>query len=562
MWVGISALLGRAMQMDARKLRTHLFRLAFVGFIYFSLLVAQLEAMQRGAPGLHFLKGIVYLNALFITMAGVSFFSSAITEEKEENTLGLLQMAGIGPMSVLLGKSTSRLIQAFMLLLVQFPFTLLSITLGGVTMQQVLAAYTSLLAYLIGLANLALFWSVICRRTGNAAGITSLMLVLYFAAPSFAVGLHALAISNGWSPTAWYQGWTLALLEVVSHCEIFRRLSVIMTTGFGAASSGGPVAAGGWSTLPKYLSEAMVSTQVVTNSIFGLLCFVAARLAYGPFTRNVDQPTDARGLVLPSSSRMKLFSAGRCWNNPLVWKDFHFLTGGYPFAIIKWFAYAGLLGVIIAGTYYSNYPYPQPVDWQSVFGVFALSLVGCLILEASLYAARLFHDEVRLQTMSALLMLPRSIPYLGYSKAAGCLLGLVPGVIWLVICGIIAVANGWEQALYVHPADRSVVAFLLNAAFHPVVWFGLLATSIFLHLTALLSLFVKWGALPLAFLVMIMLSWCQFPVLGLLLMFTMWEGNNGWGQMASSLILILVNVVSSFVLQMMIGARLQEIGST
>lgn len=537
MWIGISALLSRALQLDARQLRTHLFRLVFVGFIYLSLLMAQVQSMSVGAPGLHFLNTIVYLNAIFITLAGVSFFSSAITEEKEESTLGLLQMAGIGPSSVLLGKSTSRLIQALMLLLVQFPFTLLSITLGGVTMPQVVAAYAALFAYLIGLANLALFWSVICRRTGNAAGLTSLMLVMYFIVPEMAAGLQFWLTSiRGWSPAVWYQWVILSGLHVFSESEIFRRLAKIMVTGF---------------------SESIFSVQVISNSGFGIACFVLARLLYEPFTRDVNQLTDTRGLVLRSSSRVRMFSAGRCWSNPLMWKDFQFLTGGYPGMIVKWFAYAGLFGLILAVSYYSSYPYQTTIDWRGDISAFAGCLVGCLILEASLYAARIFHDEIRLQTMSALLMLPRSVPYIGYSKVAGALLGLLPAVFWLVFCGAFTLAMGWGRTYSRYEQSE----FVLNTVFNPAVWGMLLVASLFLHLTALLSLFVKWGALPLAFLIMIVMTWCC-PIFSVMFMFIATAMDHSGGQLAASGVLMLINVVGSLVLQMMIGARLQEIGST
>ena len=81
------------------------------------------------------------------------FFATAITEEKEEGTLGLLKMAGISRVSILLGKSTSRLITAILLFLVQLPFTLLAITLGGVTLGQIFAAYWALLAYMLLVAH-------------------------------------------------------------------------------------------------------------------------------------------------------------------------------------------------------------------------------------------------------------------------------------------------------------------------------------------------------------------------------------------------------------------------
>ena len=74
-----------------------------------------------------------------------------------------------------LGKSTSRLLGAILLLLVQLPFTLLAITLGGVTLNQVIAAYFSLMAYMVLLANVGLLCSVIKRRGGSSSSVTLLV---------------------------------------------------------------------------------------------------------------------------------------------------------------------------------------------------------------------------------------------------------------------------------------------------------------------------------------------------------------------------------------------------
>lgn len=119
-----------------------------------------LDAVGDGAKcfyrctGTELFSSIAWLNLLFITCAGAGYFSTAITEEKEEETLGLLQMAGLNHIGILLGKSTSRLIQVMLLLVVQFPFMLLAVTLGGVTTDQILAAYVSVLAFTVLLANL------------------------------------------------------------------------------------------------------------------------------------------------------------------------------------------------------------------------------------------------------------------------------------------------------------------------------------------------------------------------------------------------------------------------
>jgi len=112
------------------------------------------------APGLRFFEVVVAVDLVFVILAGVSYFSSAISEEKEEMTLGLLRMTNLNPLSILLGKSTSRLCAAILLFVAQIPFTLLAITLGGISLHQVFAAYLTLAAFLVFVSNLALLASV------------------------------------------------------------------------------------------------------------------------------------------------------------------------------------------------------------------------------------------------------------------------------------------------------------------------------------------------------------------------------------------------------------------
>ena len=115
----------------------------------------------------------------FATLAGPLMFATCITEEKEEQTLGLLRMANVGPLSLLLGKLAPRLASALLILIVQFPFTLLAITLGGVGWSQVFAAFCTLLAHVFLIANVGLFCSVVGRRTGSAVGLCAILLFGY-----------------------------------------------------------------------------------------------------------------------------------------------------------------------------------------------------------------------------------------------------------------------------------------------------------------------------------------------------------------------------------------------
>jgi len=104
MFAGTLAMLHRALRLDSRLLRTHLFRVSFAGLMYISLIYAWASSSLVGAPGLRLFETMTYLNLVLISLAGISFFATAITEEKEEDTLGLLMLAGINPLGILLGK--------------------------------------------------------------------------------------------------------------------------------------------------------------------------------------------------------------------------------------------------------------------------------------------------------------------------------------------------------------------------------------------------------------------------------------------------------------------------
>lgn len=518
---GIATLFLRSLRLEARLLRTHLFRLAFVLVIYAMMFVAQLQSMMYGAPGQHFFVSMSWLNAIAVALGGVSFFSSAITEEKEEDTIGLLMMANINPLGILLGKSTARLVQALLLLTIQFPFTLLAITLGGVTISQVVAMYIALLAFTVCLSNVGLLASVVSRRAGTAAAISTVWMIGYAWIPAaLYAGMPMLPSLTANIP--YWQPTLLKILGLVAESSVFTRLIEIPRTGF---------------------DESPFSVQVIGNCLFGLACFLASWWLFPRFALQADVQGVSRGWLQASSSTQRLGSAGRAWTNPLIWKEYYFLTGGMPYVVLKVAGCVALYGVIFAfesSAYGSAAPgeLVQPVVAQHCGWVIAF-----LALEAAIYASRLFHDEIRGQTLSSLLMLPRSIAYVAYSKMAGAMLGLLPTAGFALFDGVVLAPNPdvWAEAVL-----------------QPGVWYVVVIYSAFLHLVALLSLFVKWGALPLAFLILLFSSNCC----GFALLFPlMFAGEELLAQLIALAIVGMMFMVSTFVFQMMIHARLYELGA-
>ena len=329
MFAGTLAMLHRALRLDARLLRTHLFRLGFALLMYVSLLYAWISGSLVGAPGLKLFETMSYLNLVLISLAGISFFATAITEEKEEDTLGLLMLAGINPVGILLGKSTSRLLGTILLLLVQLPFTLLAITLGGVTIEQVLAAYCSLMAYMVLLANVGMLCSVVYRRGGSASAATLLFLIVYFSAAHVIRGIqfgliHGEAIASRGEVDQYFN-------DAADWCRdisVFYRLETIMRTGF---------------------SDSPLGVQVQASLAGALGFFAVAWIGFRHFTRDAKISTGRRVEFLARFIGLGRGRRSRPGPRPVAWKEYHFVAGGLPVQVAKFVAYGLMTGAAVLG---------------------------------------------------------------------------------------------------------------------------------------------------------------------------------------------------------------------
>ncbi|MCA9039110.1 MAG: ABC transporter permease [Planctomycetaceae bacterium] len=468
MFRGTFALLQQALRTDSRKLSTHLFMLLFVAGILIMLYATEQGSSRRSAPGKEFFTSICYLNYGAIILAGLGFFSSAITEEKEDGTLGLLKMTGMSPLVLLLGKSTSRLIYALILLSVQVPFVLLSITLGGVMLNQIIAAYVGLAAFLIMVANFGLLASVIGRNSRQAIALMVILAVVYIVL--LVIMIVIVESTRRSMPGTLFRDQVEDVLEFFALNHVIYRISeVIMQTGF---------------------NESPFSWQVWGNLAQGGFYFLFSWVLFEPCTASslqTDSGPERADLFKTRKTDGKNRNRGRAWDLALAWKDFHFIAGGFSSFLFKYILYSLIIGLICFLIYLGeNFHWGmqrEDLSWLLI----SFSLV-ILAIELCVYAARIFQDEVRWQTLSVLVMLPLSIPQIAYQKIAGCLWGLVPITTFLLLgCAL---------------APENVFEFLENVFFNEYGFFIILMILgfcvAFLHLIAYLSLYVKWGAIPVA----------------------------------------------------------------
>ncbi len=468
------ALFTRALREDVRSKTMYWARAGLVGLVLLNLGTTHLSMGWAGAPGLVFFNSIVFINLFFISLAGLSYFSSAITEEKEEMTLGLLRMTNLNPLSILLGKSASRQIGALLLLISQVPFTLLAIALGGVTLAQIVAAYSCLAAYTLFLGNVALFFSVMTRRSIHAAILTGAVLFLFLFGwwiirQPILASLAYFQIIDSATP-----GPALdAFLTFWQNASPITRLGEIAITGF---------------------HDGPVCFQVVSNVLLGIAFFLGAWAIFDVFCNEQPDAAPARGLLRKSGRRFQIFSPGRAGAGALRWKDFHFLGGGHAGVFGKFIAYGCLLGAVVWMQHETDRDW---ITWKDT-GYFTMWIMFVAFsCECAFIAARVFRQERVWKTWSSLAMLPMSTRRIAYQKILGCLIATWPAVLFFAFGFALAsedLFNGLSSMFSFSSRTNSNFEWVALSGFV----FAILQTIFFYHLVVDLSLRLKWGALPLS----------------------------------------------------------------
>jgi hypothetical protein len=454
---------------------------------------------------------VAWLDCGLIALAGVSFFASAITEEREEGTLPMLRIAGISDVGLLLGKSTSRLVSSALLLWVQFPFILAAITLGGITLWQVAAACLALFAWLLLLANAGLFCSVLCRRSGAASALMGI-----FVATQLGAGYLYRSMPAAWTaPRAFgWCGFFGRWAQFLNELSIGHRLRETMQTGF---------------------KGSIIGDQVVFSVTASAVLFLAA---WGFFHWLADLSPEAPGINALTWRRGR---RRRVWRDALAWKEFQCIAGG-PLGCL---ARVGLLAASLVGLTWglkqlaTTGMTPRWGEWAVIV------LVVCIAFDLCLWATRILSDDWRMAVLPVLLLTPHTPASICLGKVRGCLLSILPGLLLLL----------WVSW---HYDDHQTLAAWLE---RPLAWSALGGFVLFLHVVAYLSLRFVWGALPLALGMLFIGNTCiVYPVLSLGVAITqvMW----GFTDFQSAVMVLNIGLVCAAIgLQMGIVRQLERAAS-
>jgi ABC-type transport system involved in multi-copper enzyme maturation permease subunit len=350
------------------------------------------------------------VNFFAIAIFGLSTFASAITEEKEDDTLGLLQMTRLNPLAILLGKSTARLCEGLLLLAVQIPFTMLCITLGGVSMDQVLRCFAILAAFLFFLCNIALLWSVVCRRTARATAMTVATGIAFYVMPLFLFSIALASSFGGRSTPSWIESVVQYWIGINPIFDLTR--SVLPRGGLPFATE-----------------------SITTSLIGGVVFFGLAWLLFKPCCNSSREAIPQAARKAPASGQRT--PRGRPRRRAIAWKDFHFLGGGKRGLLIRTAIYVLMALLLVWWLATINRSALRSREVGVMFWVFG---VLCFSVEFGLVSARMFAAERKRKTLGVLYTLPNGTGRLVREKILGGLPQLLPSAA-LAITGLFMIFN-------------------------------------------------------------------------------------------------------------------------
>src|SRR5687767_4095752 len=151
--------------------------LSFILFMQYSMWWSQAQARGGGFSmgskiGQGFFFWIVGTQMFLVAFITPAITSGAITIEKEQRTMEMLEMTRLSRGSVVAGKLLSAVGFVALLVISSLPLTSICFFLGGVSPEEVIRWYLLLLAFSFVTATLGLVWSTVARTTAAAVLFT------------------------------------------------------------------------------------------------------------------------------------------------------------------------------------------------------------------------------------------------------------------------------------------------------------------------------------------------------------------------------------------------------
>jgi ABC-type transport system involved in multi-copper enzyme maturation permease subunit len=135
------------------------------------------------------LNSLLFWGGLIIIFQVPKYTVGIFSEERRNQTLGLLFLCGIGPGELFLSKTLGAALVSFSRLLIVYPFFAISFFGGGVSLDVFIATIVSLPVLLLFVFSVCVLASVLCEEESTAMFVAVLIGVLLCFGPTLVFSL-------------------------------------------------------------------------------------------------------------------------------------------------------------------------------------------------------------------------------------------------------------------------------------------------------------------------------------------------------------------------------------
>ncbi len=172
----LGPILDKELRVSSRRRRNYILRFAYPTLLLIFITFVWLEFVQYRGSGLYqasrmaeagkyIVVMIVWFQFLSTQLIAIIMLSNAISDEIYHKTLGTLMTTPISSFQIVIGKLLSKLLQVILLLAISLPLLAIIRVFGGVPWEYVVNSLGITLTFVLFIASLSLFLSILCRRS-------------------------------------------------------------------------------------------------------------------------------------------------------------------------------------------------------------------------------------------------------------------------------------------------------------------------------------------------------------------------------------------------------------
>lgn len=273
---------------------------------------------QSGTLGLTIMASIFSVTLFIIIPYAMGAAGSLIQRERDERTLGLLLISDITSWGCIAGKMFSAMFSAMMIILSVAPICLLGVSLGGVSAEQILAAFVVLITTLFFCVCLGLMIGAFATTERSMNGTWLLAGIFYFA---IIPAVLALLMATKNIPDLPWVFDVISPFKAMSNAINGRKFELIAFSCVFHVILGFPL---------LWLAKVFLPMSLERGESPAVSLRIRERLK------------SMRGL-------RRWFTPAPIGKNPVFWKDWHFFYGGTRLILLRFFLpVATLMFIIVA----------------------------------------------------------------------------------------------------------------------------------------------------------------------------------------------------------------------